>query len=136
MKTLTPYLMFPGIAREAMTFYRDCLGADLQIMPFMDDKGQPLADPNARVMHAQLTLDGKAILQASDGRPQDKFVNGDTVQIAIDCNSVEEIDRLFAAFSEGGTVRQPLGTMFWGARFGMLVDRFGVMWMFNCFLNQ
>ena len=61
---------------------------------------------------------------------------GDNVQVAIDCDSVEEIDRLFAAFSQGARIRLPLDTMFWGARFGMLTDRFGILWMFNCQLNQ
>ena len=36
----------------------------------------------------------------------------------------------------GGTVTMPLQDMFWGARFGMLKDTFGVQWMFNCELKK
>lgn len=135
MKTVTPYLNFDGQCREAMTFYQKNLGGELQATPFMDDKGQPLTDPAARLMHSQILVGGKAILQASDTQPEDVPKAGNSVQIAIDCESVEEIDRLFAAFSQGAQVRAPLATMFWGARFGMLTDRFGILWMFNCFLQ-
>ncbi|MGV3710577.1 MAG: VOC family protein [Gemmatimonas sp.] len=30
----------------------------------------------------------------------------------------------------------PLETQFWGARFGMLTDKFGINWMFNCELPK
>jgi PhnB protein len=136
MKTVTPYLMFNGTCREAMTFYKECLGAELHLMPFVDDKGQPLQDPSARIMHAQITVGGRSILQASDVRPEDNLTSGNNFQVSIDCESVEEIDRLFGAFRDGAKIRLPLGTMFWGARFGMLTDRFGTLWMFNCFLKQ
>jgi PhnB protein len=51
--------------------------------------------------------------------------------INLDCESVQEIDRLFAAFSDQDKVTMPLQETFWAARFGMLTDRFGVNWMFN-----
>src|SRR5690349_11913624 len=136
MKTVTPYLNFDGNCREAMTFYKDCLGADLQITPFMDDKGQPLKDPAARILHSMILVGGKPILQASDSQPGNHVTAGDNVQVAIDCDTVEEIDRLFAAFGQGAQIRLPLGTMFWGARFGMLTDRYGILWMFNRQLHQ
>jgi PhnB protein len=79
---------------------------------------------------------GKPILQASDSQPGNPVTAGDNVQVAIDCDTVEEIERLFVAFSQGAKVRLPLGTMFWGARFGMLTDRYGILWMFNCQINQ
>jgi len=135
MKTVTPYLNFNGNCREAMTFYNKCLGADLQLAPFMDNQGQPLSDPSARIMHSQILVAGKPILQASDTQPGDNVTPGNNVQVCIDCESVDEINRLFAAFSEGSQVRLPLDTMFWGARFGMLTDRFGILWMFNCQLK-
>jgi uncharacterized glyoxalase superfamily protein PhnB len=57
-------------------------------------------------------------------------------QVAIDCESVAEIDRLFAALGQGGTVRMPLGDVPWGARFGMLTDQFGIQWLLNCYLAK
>ena len=37
----------------------------------------------------------------------------------------------FDALAAGGKVTMPLADMFWGARFGMLVDAYGIQWMFN-----
>lgn len=33
--------------------------------------------------------------------------------------------------AKGGKITMPLQDTFWGARFGMLQDKFGVSWMFN-----
>lgn len=46
-----------------------------------------------------------------------------------------DMEKVFQRMAEGGTVTMPLQDTFWGARFGMLRDRFGVNWMFNCDLN-
>ena len=43
-----------------------------------------------------------------------------------------EVDRLFNALGEGGTVTMPIGETFFSKRFGMLTDRFGMPWMVNC----
>jgi PhnB protein len=128
-------LNFDGTCREAMTLYKDCPGADLQLTPFMDEKGQPLKDPAARGLHSMILVGGKLVLQASDAQPGDRITVGDNVQVARLQNGGGD-RRLFAAFSKDARIRLPLGTMFWGARFGMLTDRYGVLRMFNCQLNQ
>lgn len=135
MNAIHTYLMFGGDCRQAMTFYAQCLGAGvkLEMSPFPDAQGQPSTDPSARIMHAKITKDnGQVLLMASDGHAGDKFTVGDNFQVSIDCESLPEIERLFAAFSENGKVRLPLSDMFWGARFGMVTDQFGIQWMFNC----
>ena len=53
-----------------------------------------------------------------------------------DDDNVAEEERIFAALSAGGQVAQPLQDTFWGARFGMLTDKFGMHWMFNCELPK
>ncbi len=132
MRAFLPYLMFDGTAREAMTFYKHCLGesAVLAIQTFGDVKSgdASMAD---RVMHAQIT-GGTMNLMASDSMTQQSVRVGNNVCISQDCESLEEIERLFAAFGEGGNVTMPLANQFWGARFGMLTDKFGINWMFNC----
>jgi PhnB protein len=47
------------------------------------------------------------------------------------CESKEEEDKLFTALAKGGSITMPLQDTFWGARFGMVRDRFGITWMFN-----
>ena len=41
-------------------------------------------------------------------------------------------DRVFAQLAKDGNVVVPLAQTFWAARFGMVVDRFGISWMINC----
>jgi len=40
--------------------------------------------------------------------------------------------RIFSTLADGGVVRFPIQQTFWAARFGMLVDQFGIPWMINC----
>ena len=128
MKYINTYLNFDGNCKEAMKFYAKCLGGDLQVMPVS-------ADLPDRVMHARLTS-GSAILMASDTPPGAAWTAGSNFAIAIQCESAEEVDTLFTALSEGGTVTMPVQDTFWNARFGQFVDKFGVHWMMNCELKK
>ncbi len=130
MKDLTTYLMFDGQCRDAMTFYAKHFGAELQMSSFAEAPGD-LAGDKDRIMHARLDKGGTSILMASDVMPGAPFNRGADISVAVGCDSAEEIAELFSAFSEDGTVTMPLNDTFWGARFGMLTDRFGINWMFN-----
>lgn len=130
MKEITTYVTFNGNCREAMSFYQQCLGAELQMMKFSES---PMECPPAakdRIMHAKLTK-GPAELMASDAMPGMDLREGNNFSVALGCESAEEIEKLFAALGQGGKVTMPLQDTFWGARFGMLTDKFGINWMFN-----
>jgi PhnB protein len=135
MKAFQPYLNFDGNTREAMTFYQKSLGGDLQIQSFADAHVPGPPGSENRVMHARLAR-GNAVLMASDTMPGHPFSQGTNIHVNVDCESVDEIEKAFKAMSQGGNVVMPLADQFWGARFGMLVDKFGVHWMFNCELPK
>jgi PhnB protein len=130
MKDINPYLIFDGNAREAMTFYKDCLGGELQIMPFSEAPFEVSEAAKDRTLHARLAS-GSAVLMASDSQPGQPVQQGDNVSISIQGESREEIESIFAALSKDGKVTMPLQDTFWGAHFGMLTDRFGINWMLN-----
>jgi PhnB protein len=136
MKDVLTYLNFDGETRRAMEFYHKCLGGELQVMGFGDIPGGCPPEQKDRTMHARLTVNGRDVLMASDTQPGHKLERGNDFHVSVQCESIEEIERLFAAVGEGGKVVMPLGDMFWGARFGMLKDKFGVQWMFNCELPE
>jgi PhnB protein len=50
-------------------------------------------------------------------------------RVPADCQNTE---RIFHLLAKDGTVVMPLEKTFWAARFGMLVDRFGIPWLINC----
>ena len=135
MKSFVPYLNFDGNTREAMEFYKSCTGGTLEIQSFAEAKIPGPPGSENRTLHARLES-GSAVLMASDTMPGMQFTPGNNVHINVDCEDVPQIERLFAAFSDGASVTMPLQNQFWGARFGMLVDKFGVHWMFNCELPK
>jgi PhnB protein len=130
MKEIATYLNFNGNCRDAMKFYERCLGGELHMMPFSEVPGNYPPEAKDRIMHARLT-NGPAVLMASDTMPGMPFTPGNNVSLAIGCESLQEIEKLFAALGENGKVTMPLQDTFWGARFGMLIDQFGIHWMFN-----
>jgi PhnB protein len=135
MKAFQPYLNFDGTARDAMTFYQKCTGGELTIQTFKDVGAKAPPGAENRVMHARLAK-GPAVLMASDTMPGMPFTVGNNIWVSMDCDTVAEIEQLYKAFSEGGKVIMPLADQFWGARFGMLSDKFGINWMLNCELPK
>jgi PhnB protein len=69
-------------------------------------------------------------------RPNDKTTFGDNIWLAVDCDDTSEQDRMFNAIAQGGNIVMPLDNTFWGARFGMIKDKYGIGWMFNCELKK
>jgi PhnB protein len=132
---INAYLNFDGNCREAMSFYSQCLGADLQLVPFSEMPGQAPSGTENRIMHAALMKGSAMLLMASDTAPGE-LQPGNNFWLNIQCESLDEIERLFGSLSQGGVVKMPLHDSFWGARFGMLTDRFGINWMLNCELKK
>lgn len=134
MQTIDGYLFFDGNCRQAMEFYAKCLGAELHAMKYSDAPNSPQGDGD-KIMHAAITK-GTTNLMASDWAAPVPFERGNNFSLCVNCDSREEIERLFSAFGENGQVTMPLADTFWGAHFGMLTDQFGVNWMFNFQLPQ
>jgi PhnB protein len=67
----------------------------------------------------------------SDTLPGMAFQQGNNFSICLDCESQAEMEKVFNALSENGQVIMPMHDAFWGGRFGMLTDQFGISWMFS-----
>lgn len=128
----TPYLLLAGRAREAIAFYESALGARVNVVQTFGDVDQSCPDAlKDRVMHAELLLD-QALLFLTDGPGQDTPPNPVGISIALNFDDVDQTRRTFDALAEGGRVIEALMDAPWGATFGVLVDKFGIPWMFNC----
>jgi len=130
MLGINAYLAFNGNCTEAMKFYAKCLDAELHLMPFSETPCNVPKEEGYRIAHAKLTK-GPTLLMASDTLPGMPFAQGNNFSVSVACDSLQEIEQFFAALSQEGKVTMALQDTFWGARFGMLTDRFGVNWMFN-----
>jgi PhnB protein len=128
-----PYLFFDGRCEEALDFYRDALGAKVEMMMRFKDAPQPhqpgMCPPGSenKVMHASFRI-GETTLMASDGRCQGK-PSFQGFALSLNAADDAEADRLFTTLADGGQVQMPLAKTFFSPRFGMVADRFGVGWM-------
>ncbi|HKP70780.1 MAG TPA: VOC family protein [Pyrinomonadaceae bacterium] len=132
MRRINSYLTFNGNCRDAMSFYKDCLGGELEFQSIGDS---PLADNLPAdmkdcILHSTLTND-TLVLLASDMAPSAGLVRGNSVSLSLDCASEDEIRECYSKLASGGTADYPLEQTFWGALFGGLTDRFGNHWLLN-----
>ena len=128
---LNPYVYFQGNAEEALNFYAEALGWKIEAVQRYGEAPMPSdEDYKQKIMHGRLTS-GVNVLMVSDVFKGQTVSNDGNVQLSIDVEPGEDIDGVFKRMGEGGTVTMPLEDAFWGARFGMLKDKFGINWMFN-----
>jgi PhnB protein len=130
---INPCITFNGNARQALEFYQEVFGGELEIGT-VADFGSP-DSPNAdKVMHARLDTAAGHTLMAwdfPDDRPDHPpYRPGNTVAVFLSGDD-EELRDYFAKLSVGGTVTLPLEKQVWGDEAGSLVDRFGISWMFD-----
>ena len=139
MARVSTYLNFTRSTEEAFTFYKSVFGTEfVQPMARMGDvpmPGSPLPDADKNlVMHVSLPILGGHMLMGSD-TPESlgyTVTTGNNITINLEPDTRVDANRLAKALSAGGAVEQPLQEMFWGAYWGLVVDRFGVRWMINC----
>ena len=128
-----PYLSFEGRCEEAVEFYKQAVGAEVQVL--MRFNQSPDACPEgilppgseSKVMHSSLKI-GDSIIMATDGNNTGK-PNFQGISLSLSVANDAEATRLFNALAEGGQVQMPLTKTFFASSFGMIADRFGVVWM-------
>jgi len=131
MARLNPYLNFNGKCREAMTFYQSCLGGELFMQKVAESpiSAQMTSEMGANILHSTLTNNG-LVMMGSD-MMGNQLKSGSSITLFLNCESKEEIDDVFGKLSEDGQVITPLHQSFWGATFGELTDKYGILWSFN-----
>lgn len=130
---VVPYLMFNGNCEEALNFYANALNGEVKnLMRYKDSPMANATDDKEQVMHATLAVKGNALLMASDTGNGGPSENGSGMaHLSLDFDNENEMLNVFSKLADSGTVTMDLQNTFWGARFGMLTDKFGVKWMFN-----
>ena len=122
---LGPYVNFQGRAREAMEFYHQVLGGNLDLRTVNEQGVSKPAGPGDRISNARLEADG-ALIVASDGHPDYPAKVGDNMAIALGGPDKDRLTRIFNDLAEGGRIQMPLARQPWGAEVGRLRDKFGI----------
>jgi PhnB protein len=129
---IQPYLSLDGRSQEAIDFYKEAVGAKVEmVMHFKDAPPEMQAQikpgTQDKIMHACIKV-GDTPVFLSDGS-----CNGNAtfsgVTLTLNADSDADAEKLFAALGKNGQVQMPMNETFFATRFGMLADKFGVGWM-------
>lgn len=132
MVQINSYLTFSGNCREAMTFYKECLGGELN---FQTVGESPLSKKMPKrmkecILHATLSKNA-LLLMASDIVDEKGLIKGNSVSLSLNCSSEKEVKKCYTKLSADGSANHPLAISFCGALFGDLTDKFGNHWLLN-----
>jgi PhnB protein len=119
--TAIPYLIVRDAA-SAIKFYKNAFGATEFVR---------LADPEGKVMHAEIRIGDSQIMLADEfpdmGYRSPTDLGGSPVSVLL---YVEDVDQLFtSATNAGATSTMPVQDQFDGDRRGTLTDPFGHIWL-------
>lgn len=129
---IIPYINFTGNAEEAMNFYKEVFGGEVELQRWSEMPPNPempvSEDWQNKIMHGSLTIREDVTIYLSDSWAEGEETHNNTVVLHVEFDSEDELRKAFAALSAGGTVNMPVDKTFWGAVYGDLVDKFGIGW--------
>jgi PhnB protein len=133
IKHLITYIHLNGGAARAIALYQKALGATPMGEPMRYSQlpgGAVPAEHQDLIMHATLDVGGSKLM-ISDATPDRPVPENSNLAILVEIADHAELQQRFDALAEGGKVEMPIHDAFWGAKFGVLTDRFGVRWNFH-----
>jgi len=118
-------LMFTGQTEEAIGFYIDLFDdSSIESVEYYGDDNPGMS---GQVVHARVRVAGQLVL-AMDSPPVHDFTFTPSTSFFVSCDSDSEVDRLFIALSEGGSVLMGLDSYPFAKRYAWVNDKFGVSW--------
>lgn len=134
---LAVYINFKGNAREAIALYEKVFETKChELKTFGDMPDNPNApipdDIKDQIMHAAMTIEGTNIMisDTPDMAGVD-VVTGNNISLIINRPDGKNFEEMFDLLAEEGTVTMPLEKTFWAVKYGSLIDKFGINWVFN-----
>jgi len=130
---LNIYLTFNGNCKTAMEYYKNVLGGEFEggLKTFADGGKHMKHKPEDadKVMHAHLKTENFSIMASDNVGSQFPFKEGNNFSISLTIDNEDKARKTFDILADKGKVLMPLSDVFWGGKFGMLVDQFGIQWM-------
>jgi len=130
MIKICSYLTFNGNCREAMLFYKQCLGGKLLFQTLGDSPMGESLPPEMKklILQASLIKDELVVL-GTDMTADCGLIRGNSVSMMLQCSSKEEMIGCYNSLSAGGKASFPPAFNFQGAFFAELTDKYGNNWM-------
>ncbi|WP_327104144.1 VOC family protein [Nonomuraea glycinis] len=131
VKSVT-HLNFRGDARAALEFYRSVFGGDLAVVTYKDAGNVQDPAEADQVMWGQVVTDDGFHVMAYDVPARLPYDQGEnSFFLSVRGETAQEITAYWEKLSAGATVVQPLAPAQWASLYGMLKDRFGVVWVMD-----
>ncbi|KAA3452878.1 VOC family protein [Mesorhizobium sp. SARCC-RB16n] len=133
---LSPSLFFTTNCEPALAFYEQCGLGRGTILRRWGDNNMPVRTEAMRgkVLHAR--FEGPGVLFHASDNDDAEPMKGSAMMLEFDgpaaAPEVFARQHLFARMATDGRITVPFARQYWGTSFGMLVDAFGVQWMFSC----
>lgn len=123
----TPYVHFPGIAREALSFYGDIFGCSVQLHTF--EEFHRTDGPSDAIAHGYLA-DGPVRLFGSDVAGDERPVRCEGLMLSLlGTASTSTLRSWFCGLAQGGQIVDDLQVRPWGDADGQVIDRYGLHWL-------
>ncbi|MFJ6677166.1 VOC family protein [Actinosynnema sp. NPDC091369] len=130
--TTTTHLNFRGDARAALEFYRSVFGGDLAVVTYADAGNVQVDSEADRVMWGQVLAGNGFHVMAYDVPSRMGYDPGqNSFFVSVRGETAEEVTGYWERLGDGATVVVPLGPAGWAPAYGMLRDRFGVVWVLD-----
>jgi len=126
---LSPSLFFTTNCEPALAFYEQCGLGRATVLLRWGDNGMPVRTQAMRgkVLHAR--FEGPDVRFHASDNDDAEPMKGSALMLEFDDPAT--MRELFDRMAAGGRITVPLARQVWGTSFGMLVDAFGVQWMFS-----
>jgi PhnB protein len=123
----TPYILFPGNAREALSFYAAVFGGAAELHSFAEF-GR--TDGPAEAIAHGLLVDAPVALYGADAAGDESPFRAEGLMLSLlGTADPETLRTWFSRLAEGGTVVDDLQRRAWDAFDGQVIDRYGVRWL-------
>lgn len=127
-RKVTTFLMFDGVAEEAMNFYVSLFGGSEVRRVERYGPGEPGAEGTVKL--ATFTLAGQEFT-CFNSPTKHAFSFTPSISLFVECESRAELEEAFGRLADGGKILMPLDDYGFSRRFGWVNDRFGVSWQLN-----
>jgi len=126
---LSPSLFFTTNCEPALAFYEQCGLGWATVLLRWGDNGMPVRTQAMRgkVLHAR--FEGPDVRFHASDNDDAEPMKGSALMLEFDDPAT--MRELFDRMAAGGRITVPLARQVWGTSFGMLIDAFGVQWMFS-----
>lgn len=129
------FFNFDGECKEAVEFYAKAFNSQIvDMMSYGDMPPNPdfivPESHKTRIMYACVPIFGCNVMFSDmpDGMP---LIKGNNISPTISSKDKDELTRVFHALAAGGEIGEELGKTFWSDMYGMVTDKFGIIWQIS-----